>query len=51
MAFDIQYIKRACGNPKTCIAVFTGLTEEEEVVMKRSGHVNAQEEIAEIVSC
>ena len=28
-----------------------GWTEEEEVVMKRSGHVNAQEEIAEIVSC
>ena len=50
MAFDIQYIKEHAKS-EACIAVFTGLTEEEEVVMKRSGHVNAQEEIAEIVSC
>ena len=50
MAFDIQYIKEHAKS-EACIVVFTGLTEEEEVVMKRSGHVNAQEEIAEIVSC
>lgn len=50
MAFDIQYIKEHAKS-EACIAVFTGLTEGEEVVMKTSGHVNAQEEIAEIVSC
>lgn len=50
MAFDIQYIKEHAKSG-ACIAVFTGLTEEEEVVMKTSGHVNAQEDIAEIVSC
>lgn len=50
MAFDIQYIKEHAKS-EACIAVFTGLTEEEEVVMKTSGHVNAQEDIAEIVSC
>lgn len=50
MAFDIQYIKEHAKS-QACIAVFTGLTEGEEVVMKASGHVNAQEEIAEIVSC
>lgn len=50
MAFDIQYIKEHAKS-EACIAVFTGLTEAEEVVMKASGHVNAQEEIAEIVSC
>lgn len=50
MAFDIQYIKEHAKS-EACIAVFTGLTEEEEVLMKRSGHVNEQEEIAEIVSC
>lgn len=50
MAFDIQYIKEHAKS-EACIAVFTGLTEEEEIVMKASGHVNAQEDIAEIVSC
>lgn len=50
MAFDIQYIKEHAKS-EACIAVFTGLTEGEEVLMKTSGHVNAQEEIAEIVSC
>lgn len=50
MAFDIQYIKEHAKS-EACIAVFTGLTEGEEVVMKASGHVDAQDEIAEIVSC
>lgn len=50
MAFDIEYIKEHAKS-EACIAVFTGLTEGEEVVMKASGHVDAQDEIAEIVSC
>ena len=51
MAFDNTIYKRACEIRSLTLRIFTGLTEEEEVVMKRSGHVNAQEEIAEIVSC
>ena len=36
MAFDIQYIKEHAKS-EACIAVFTGLTEEEEIVMKHPG--------------
>lgn len=49
MAFDVQYIKEHAKS-EDCIAVFTSLSEGEEIVMKADGEVDALDEIAEIVS-
>lgn len=49
MEFDVQYI-REHAKSEDCIAVFTGLSEGEEIVMKADGEVNALDEIADIVS-
>lgn len=49
MAFDIEYVKEHAKS-EACIAVFTSLTEGQEIKMKTSGSVNALDEIAEVVS-
>lgn len=50
MSFDIQYIK-AHAISEACIVVFTSLEDTDRISMKKTGKVNALEEIAEIVSC
>lgn len=48
LEFDIQYIKEHAKSGE-CLAVFTGLREDEEVIVTAEGKVNALEKIAEIV--
>lgn len=49
LEFDIQYIKEHV-KFEECLAVFTGLREDEEIVVTAEGRVNALEKIAEIIS-
>lgn len=48
--FDLDYIKSHAVSEQ-CMAVFTNLTEDEDVVLCVSGQIEPLEKVAEIVSC